>query len=187
MFHLDPTGAPSIANTYNGIFMDGVQHEVHGDVTWSNTEVPYVMYDTVLGIGSGDPGDTGHLTLADGVIVKLRLAGRIDLNQYGTLTQGTGVVFTSLRDDSRLGDTGGDGASTPVARGLGWHQPVPGSLLLGDLGQHPLRHESVGSRRPGTERSAPGRPRHAFSAAETIAFASSRMRARWASSRNDSA
>lgn len=114
VFHADdPQGLVTLANTYNGIFMDGVSHVVRGEVTWSNLEVPYVIANnTVLGIGGAAPAEAGQLTLASGVVVKLS-GGRIDRLLTGTLTH-AGAVFTSLQDDARLGDTGGDGASTPV-------------------------------------------------------------------------
>jgi hypothetical protein len=110
VFH-GTSGGVTEANACNGIWMDGVFHEVRGSVTWSNTEVPYVLGGgTVLGIRGAVSTDTGTLDLADGVVVKVD-GGRIDVGQYGHLNAG-GAVFTSLNDDARLGDTAGDGPTS---------------------------------------------------------------------------
>jgi len=110
VFHYLPAGSDTpITNYFNGIFMDAVSHQVPGSVIWSNTEVPFVIYETTLSIQ-----ETGALTLADGVIVKLKEA-RIDL--MGGLNQGDGTYFTSFADDTLLGDTNADADSSAPAAG----------------------------------------------------------------------
>lgn len=60
----------------------------------------------------------GYLTLGDGVILKfcsnrgIRFQGNNLIN-----FDGSGVWYTSYRDDSRLGDTNGDGSITSPAMG----------------------------------------------------------------------
>lgn len=100
----------TLGNKYNGIFMDGVSHVVRDTTSWAETEVPFVLYQTVLGIGDAD-GAT--LNLADGVIIKVWNT-RIDLLEFGTLNQGTDNYFTSFKDDARLGDTNADGETAPA-------------------------------------------------------------------------
>ncbi len=112
IFHAVVSGV-TVTNTYNGIFLDTTLYAVQGNVAWSNTEVPYVMGYT---LAIGDDGNTnpGSLTLANNVILKFLQNGKISVYLYGALNQGTGNYFTSINDDSKLGDTGGDGISTPA-------------------------------------------------------------------------
>jgi hypothetical protein len=101
----------AITNKYNGIFLDGVNYTVTAAATWSNLTVPFVSYKTVLSID-----DNGSLTLADGVVLKI-WKSRVEVANLGTLTVGTGVALTSFNDDTRLGDTNADGATTSAVKG----------------------------------------------------------------------
>jgi len=100
----------SETNAKNGIFVS--DNRIRGNINWSVTEIPYVMtVDLII-----EDGNT--LTLTENVIVKfdtdiyLRYSG---LNISGH--DGTGVYFTSYKDDSKGGDTNGDGTTTSAATG----------------------------------------------------------------------
>jgi hypothetical protein len=111
----------SQTNAANGIFVNCVAATQAVAMTWSATEVAYVF-----GGWSGNSWAmaTGKiLTLGDNVVLKfnthtptpgfslLMPDGVTQLQNYN----GTGVAFTSFNDDSRKGDTNGDGASTGTA------------------------------------------------------------------------
>jgi hypothetical protein len=106
-FH-DPNN-PTVKNKYNGICFSGNSYnDFLGQITLLETEVPFVIQGDIA-VPSGST-----LTLGNGVIFKFAGSGtqfRID----GTVIEGTGVFYTSLKDDTYLGDTNGDGgASSPA-------------------------------------------------------------------------
>lgn len=105
---------PETGNVMNGIFTNS--YAVTGDVIWSETEVPFVVAnDFHLTIE-----DTGSLTLADNVVLKITGGTNIDLDYRDnaiTNYDGPGVYFTSFLDDSLKGDTNGDGSSTSPTDG----------------------------------------------------------------------
>lgn len=107
-------------NVCNGIFVDIVHAQDQAiSMTWSETEVAYV-----LGGWSGnswvmDSNQGKTLVLGDNVVLKfaryttpgfllLIPDGTIQLQNY----DGTGVAFTAYNDDSLKGDTNGDGLSS---------------------------------------------------------------------------
>jgi len=95
-------------NTYNGIFVHG-QDIISHSTTWQETELAYVIqYDGF------EIWDTYSLTLGDNVVLKFMTDAMFDIQVGAELINhdGTGVYFTSFKDDANKGDTNGDGAAT---------------------------------------------------------------------------
>ncbi len=115
MFH-NPADVTK-TNTYNGIFQYG--GNITTGITWSETEVPFVLYWYDASIQAG-----GTLTLTDNVIVKSGASRGIAVYAgalVANATAGNKIVFTSIKDDSRGGDTNGDaGPSNTVAAAGDW-------------------------------------------------------------------
>ncbi|MFH0977182.1 MAG: hypothetical protein V1874_15490 [Spirochaetota bacterium] len=102
IFHSGATG-----NTYNGIFLHAGD-DFANNITWAETEVAFVMYDNSLWVNSGCT-----LTLGNNVTIKFT-ANVLNLEDGDSAIanhNGAGVAFTSFKDDSRKGDTNGDGYS----------------------------------------------------------------------------
>ncbi|MEA2095985.1 MAG: carboxypeptidase-like regulatory domain-containing protein, partial [Candidatus Cloacimonadota bacterium] len=93
----------SAINDHNGILVEG--NDFDGQITWSETEVPFVLQEGEYLIPAGI-----SLTLEPGVTLKLDTG--VDLWINGTIT-GNGtisapVIFTSYKDDDVIGDTNND-------------------------------------------------------------------------------
>jgi hypothetical protein len=96
-------------NQYNGIFVETIDH-ISSAISWTEMEVPYVIDDNDWWINSG-----GSLTLGNDVVLKFRPGSFFLLQDgIGALVNyyGSGVFFTSYKDDTHLGDTNGDGSVT---------------------------------------------------------------------------
>ncbi|MEX1014009.1 MAG: hypothetical protein WDZ80_02505 [Candidatus Paceibacterota bacterium] len=105
---------PETGNVMNGIFTDTQLLENH-NAYWAETEVPFVLADDFgLQIRS-----TASLTLADNVVLKIIDDIDLTANPVNGIinSQGTGVYYTSFHDDSKKGDTNGNGSITSPAEG----------------------------------------------------------------------
>jgi len=104
----------SVTNTKNGIFFMEYNGDIIGNRSWTATEVPFVIMSSYdLDIASGH-----SLTLAAGVILKFD-AG-LGLTYIGNNLinyDASNVWYTSYKDDSKGGDTNGDGSITSPAMG----------------------------------------------------------------------
>jgi hypothetical protein len=117
LFH-NPENATQ-TNICNGIFVDVVHAHDQADLmTWSETEVAFVLGGWSGNSWSMDGGLGKKLVLGDNVVIKfaryttpgfslLMPDGDTQLQNFA----GTGVAFTAYTDDSLKGDTNGDGVS----------------------------------------------------------------------------
>jgi hypothetical protein len=108
VFH-NPDNA-SQKNTKNGVLVDGGVYEIASSISWLETEVPFVIDDNDLWIETGNT-----LTLGNDVVIKFKANGHLTLEDGSSALvnhDGSGVFFTSYKDDSLKGDTNGDGTIT---------------------------------------------------------------------------
>jgi hypothetical protein len=98
-------------NEMNGIFIYSYD-DFYKAVYWSETEVPFVINDNDLWIETG-----ASLNLADNVVLKFTPTSAIVIGIGAVLNQNSTNAFTSFKDDSKLGDTNGDGDATYAQQG----------------------------------------------------------------------
>ncbi|HDR67742.1 MAG TPA: hypothetical protein ENN61_01700 [Bacteroidaceae bacterium] len=113
IFH-DPDD-PLVTNKYNGIFVETIDEINEANVIWGETEVAFVIDDNDWWINTG-----ASLRLQNNVVLKFKPGSALLLSEGpSTLINhdGAGVFFTSYKDDSKKGDTNGDGNATTPHQG----------------------------------------------------------------------
>lgn len=103
----------SEGNSYNAIFVETID-ELNAAISWNETEVPFVIDDNDWWITDG-----ASLTLGNNVVLKFRPDSYIVMDNTEAIINydGDGVHFTSYKDDSKKGDTNGDGDATSPGNG----------------------------------------------------------------------
>ncbi|MNJ86060.1 hypothetical protein D3C87_35430 [compost metagenome] len=103
---------PAEKNTRNGIFMWG---GIGTNVSYNVSEVPYVFMENFNGGGSAA---VRNVNIGNNVVLKFMQANwGISRGANNHINLGSGVIFTSFKDDNNGGDTNGDGNLSAPATG----------------------------------------------------------------------
>ncbi|MDD2431013.1 MAG: hypothetical protein PHD88_08695 [Firmicutes bacterium] len=118
-------------NNINAICLSSYLNDISQNTTWGELDVPFIIEDEIL-ITS-----YGVLNLDPGVVLKLGRDGKIRTDQGAIKAKGTQalpIYFTSINDDTILGDTLGDGSNiTPQEKDWGYLDLVDSQNLANEF------------------------------------------------------
>jgi hypothetical protein len=92
----------------NGVFVYAIG-EISKSISWQEDEVAFVINDNDLWVDG-----SSTFTIADNVTVKFTPTSTLIKELGSSISFGSNVYFTSFKDDSKKGDTNGDGVSSPA-------------------------------------------------------------------------
>ncbi len=95
---------------FNGIIVAGCS-TIDGNLSWTPSKAPLVIGDPISACSYLNVAGAGHLTLGANTVMKFFQGGVLNVDTGGAVTAPSTAAFTSIRDDSRCGDTNACGGS----------------------------------------------------------------------------